>query len=166
MIISASRRTDIPAFFTGWFMNRIREQCVYVRNPVNAHQVSKISLHPDVVDCIVFWSKNPAPMLPRLHELREYTYYFQFTLNAYPRTIEKNLPSLEERLYTFQQLSELLGSQRMIWRYDPIFINKNHPVSWHAERFSYLAEALCGYTQKCTVSFIDRYAKRDRKSVV
>ena len=104
MIISASRRTDIPAFFSDWFMNRIREQYALVRNPFNSHQVSKIILNPDVVDCIVFWSKNPAPMLTRLNELQNYTFYFQYTLNAYGREIEKNLPALKQRIATFQSL--------------------------------------------------------------
>lgn len=83
MIISASRRTDIPAYYSEWFMNRIREKYALVRNPINVHQVSRISLHPDVVDCIVFWSKNPKPMISRLGELHDYMYYFQYTLNAY-----------------------------------------------------------------------------------
>lgn len=80
MIVSASRRTDIPTFYSEWFYNRIKEGFLYVRNPMNAHQISRIDLSPDVVDCIVFWTKNPIPMLPRLDELAAYKYYFQFTL--------------------------------------------------------------------------------------
>lgn len=83
MIISASRRTDLPAFYSEWFFQRLKEGYVLVRNPFSAHQVSRITLHPDVVDGIVFWSKNPAPMMKRLNECREYPFYFQFTLNAY-----------------------------------------------------------------------------------
>ena len=90
-------------------MNRIREQYALVRNPFNSHQVSKISLNPDVVDCIVFWSKNPDPMLTRLNELQNYTFYFQYTLNAYGREIEKNLPALKQRIATFQSLSKMIG---------------------------------------------------------
>ena len=91
MIISASRRTDIPAFFSDWFLKRIEEGYVYVRNPMNARQVSKISLAPEVVDCIVFWSKNPAPMMEKLGRLEGYAHYFQFTLNAYGRDMEARL---------------------------------------------------------------------------
>ena len=80
MILSVSRRTDIPAFYSDWFFNRVREGFVYVRNPMNIHQVSRIKLSPDVIDCIVFWSKNPRPMLSPLDELQPYMYYFQFTI--------------------------------------------------------------------------------------
>ena len=91
MIISASRRTDIPAFYSEWFFNRIKEGNVLVRNPMNIHQVSRIALTPDVVDCIVFWTKNPKPMINRLSELEKYCYYFQFTLNSYAKDIEPNV---------------------------------------------------------------------------
>ena len=83
MILSVSRRTDIPCFYSEWFYNRIKEGYVCVRNPMNPHQVSKIELSPEVVDCIVFWTKNPEPMMDRLEELSEYNYYFQFTLTLY-----------------------------------------------------------------------------------
>ena len=83
MILSVSRRTDIPAFYSDWFFNRIKEGFVYVRNPMNIHQVSKIRIEPEVVDCIVFWTKNPSKMLDRLSELDSYHYYFQFTVNPY-----------------------------------------------------------------------------------
>lgn len=79
VILSVSRRTDIPNYYTEWFMNRIKEGYLYVRNPMNAHQISKIILSPEVVDCIVFWTKNPEPLLQRLDELNAYQYYFQFT---------------------------------------------------------------------------------------
>lgn len=159
MIISASRRTDIPAFFSGWFMNRIKEQYVYVRNPVNVHQVSKVSLSPDVVDCIVFWSKNPRPLLDQLGALQEYLYYFQFTLNAYGRDIEANLPPLQERIRTFRALSETVGKERVIWRYDPVIVNGAYTIEWHRQQFGLLADALRGYTDKVIISFIDLYPK-------
>lgn len=97
MIISASRRTDIPAFYSKWFMNRIRAGYCQVPNPFNSKQVSRISLNPTDVEAIVFWSKNPAPLLPHLDELdqRGYHYYFQFTLNDYPSAIEQKSWGLE-----------------------------------------------------------------------
>ena len=93
MIISASRRTDIPAFYADWLINRLKEKYVLVRNPMNIHQVSRISLSPDVVDGIVFWTKNPIPMMAYLTELEKYTYYFQFTLTAYDNDVEPNIHS-------------------------------------------------------------------------
>jgi hypothetical protein len=122
MIISASRRTDIPAFYSDWFYNRIREEFLLVRNPMNIHQVSKISLSPDVVDCIVFWTKNPRPMLNRLSELDNYNYYFQFTLNSYYKSIESNVPEKKYLIRTFKELSNRIGKDRIIWRYDPILL--------------------------------------------
>ena len=159
MIISASRRTDIPAFFSDWFLKRIEEGYVYVRNPMNARQVSKISLAPEVVDCIVFWSKNPAPMMEKLGRLEGYAHYFQFTLNAYGRDMEANLPPLDERMDTFRRLSERLGRHRVIWRYDPVIVNGRYPVEWHRERFEYMADRLGDFTEKVTISFIDLYPK-------
>lgn len=92
MILSVSRRTDIPNYYSDWFFNRIREGYLYVRNPMNFHQVSKISLEPALVDCIVFWTKNPASMMDRLAELEKYHYYFQFTLTGYGKDLEPNVP--------------------------------------------------------------------------
>ena len=83
MILSVSRRTDVPNYYFDWFVNRIKDGYLYVRNPMNVHQISKIDISPEVVDCIVFWTKNPANMLDKLEDLRDYPYYFQFTLNGY-----------------------------------------------------------------------------------
>ena len=96
MILSVSRRTDIPGYYPDWFFNRIKEGWLYVRNPMNPRQVSKIILSPDVVDCIVFWTKNPEPMLTRLEELKGYSYYFQFTLTPYGKDIEPYVPHKKE----------------------------------------------------------------------
>ena len=107
MILSVSRRTDVPACFSDWFFRRIQDGQACVRNPVNPHQVSRISLSPEVVDCIVFWSKNPRPMLNRLKELESYPYYFQFTLNTYGKDMEPFLPSLKERIQNLSQAGRL-----------------------------------------------------------
>ena len=118
MIISVSRRTDIPAYYSPWFWNRLRDGYVLVRQPVNERRVSRIVLHPDVVDGFVFWTKNPAPMLARLGELEEYAYYFQYTLTAYGSNVEPGIPSKRECLIpAFQELSRRIGPERVIWRY-------------------------------------------------
>ena len=162
MIISASRRTDIPAFYSEWFFNRINEGFVLVRNPVNNRQISKVLLNPDIVDCIVFWTKNPKAMIPHLNKLSEYHYYFQFTLNPYDRDIETGLPDKAGIIDCFKELSDKIGAHRVIWRYDPILINEKYTISYHADSFHNIASALRGYTEKVTISFIDIYSKIER----
>lgn len=160
MIISASRRTDIPTYYSEWFFNRLKERFVLVRNPINIHQVGKIDLSPDVVDCIVFWTKNPLPMLDKLSNLKDYDYYFQFTLNSYGKDIEPNVPSKNDKLIDiFKKLSDIIGAERVIWRYDPILINKKYTIDYHIKYFETIAKRLSNYTEKCTISFLDFYPK-------
>lgn len=114
MILSVSRRTDIPNYYSEWFLNRIREGYLYVRNPINPHQISKIMLSPELVDCIVFWTKNPEPMLARLNELDAYQYYFQFTLTGFGRDMECNVPHKKKTMIPiFQTLSDKIGKDRV-----------------------------------------------------
>lgn len=162
MIISASRRTDIPAFFAEWFVNRIREGFVYVRNPVNSRQISKISLNPDAVDCFVFWTKNPSNILPYLNELSGYNFYFQFTITPYGQELEPGLPPKPFLLELFKELSRKLGHGRVVWRYDPIIISHTVPAAFHVDAFAAMAAALQGYTRRCVISFIDMYKKCER----
>ena len=158
MIISASRRTDIPNYFAEWFCNRVKEGFVLVRNPVNPHQISRICLSPDVVDGIVFWTKNPAPLIPMLDRLADYAYYFQFTLNPYGQEVEPFLPSKSEVILpTFQRLADHIGPHRVIWRYDPIFLSERYSPAYHLRCFDALAKRLSPYTKKCTISFLDDY---------
>ena len=163
MIISASRRTDIPSYYSEWMLNRLKEKYVLVRNPMNIHQVSKIDLSPNVVDAIVFWTKNPTPMLGRLDELKDYIYYFQFTLTAYGTDVERNLPSKNRIIIpTFQELSKEIRKEKVVWRYDPIFFNEQYSMQYHCKYFELLASKLAGYTEKCTVSFMDLYRNTER----
>ncbi len=130
------------------------------RNPMNYHAVSRISLSPDVVDCIVFWSKNPEPITGYLDEIAENCpFYFQFTLNAYERDMESNLPSLDKRLSTFRYLSEKYGKDRIIWRYDPVILTDKYTVEWHAKSFKSIVDQLAGYTACCVFSYVDIYDK-------
>lgn len=164
-IISASRRTDIPAFFSDWFMERVRDGYLHRVNPFNKRQVKRISLAPDDVAAIVFWSKNPAPLIPRLDELdaRGYRYYFQFTLNPYGPPLEPHLPNLNERIDTFLKLSERIGSKRVIWRYDPVILGSETPVECHLERMDELATALEGGTVRLVISFLDFYGRAAKR---
>jgi len=162
MIISASRRTDIPAFYSEWFFHRINEGFALVRNPMNNSQIRKVSLAPDDVDCIVFWTKNPSAIIPHLDTLEKYHYYFQFTITPYGQDIEPGLPGKTEIMDTFRRLSEKLGAHRVIWRYDPILINEQYTIPYHIEHFSRMAQTLKGYTEKVTISFVDFYSKTEK----
>ena len=163
MILSVSRRTDIPNYYSEWFYNRIKEGFLYVRNPMNAHQISEIKITPDVVDCIVFWTKNPLPMIKRIDEIKDYNYYFQFTLTGYGNDVEANLPNKKTKMIpVFQELSEKIGKQKVIWRYDPIFFSDRYTKEYHLKAFKSIAEALNGYTEKCVISFVDIYPKNKK----
>jgi hypothetical protein len=162
MIISVSRRTDIPAFYSEWFFNRLKEGYVYVINPFNRKQVSRIPLNPQSVDCFVFWTKDPLPMINRLAELKDYNYYFQFTLTSYRQDVEVNLRPKKEIIKTFKELSTLKGRDRVIWRYDPVFLNEYYNKEYHYEWFEKFMKELCGYTEKCVISFLDFYKKTER----
>lgn len=163
MILSVSRRTDIPNYYSDWFINRIKEGYLYVRNPMNAHQISRITLTPELVDCIVFWTKNPEPMFGRLDELELYPFYFQFTLTGYGSDIERNVPHKKERMIpVFQELSQRIGQEKVIWRYDPILFTEKYTPEYHLKAFGQIARALQGYTGKCVISFVDSYTKNQK----
>lgn len=160
MILSASRRTDIPNYYSEWFINRVKEGFLYVRNPVNVHQISRINLSPSFVDCIVFWTKNPLPMMDKLDDLQSYPYYFQFTLTGYGKEIEPNLPDKRKTMIpAFRELSRKIGKERVIWRYDPIMFTDRYTEEYHRKAFQAIAESLCGYTEQVVISFVDLYAK-------
>ncbi|MGI1691022.1 DUF1848 domain-containing protein [Thermoanaerobacter uzonensis] len=159
MIISTSRRTDIPAFYSDWFFKRIEEGYVLVRNPFNFHQISKISLKKDAVDGIVFWTKNPEKMIPKLHLIEDYTYYFQFTLNPYDKKVERNVSEKSHIIEVFKKLSIKIGKERVIWRYDPIILTPEFDIEYHIKSFKEIMSKLYGYTSKCIISFVTFYPK-------
>ncbi|MDE7261832.1 MAG: DUF1848 domain-containing protein [Oscillospiraceae bacterium] len=160
MILSASRRTDIPSYYSEWFINRLREGYVLIPNPYNARRLSRLRLSPDTVDCIVFWSKNPAPMLPRLDAVTDlgYSFYFQFTLTPYGPVWEPGLPEVSSRLDTLLELSKRLGRERAVWRYDPIIVEERFPPAYHVQQFEALCRRLEGAVDTCVISFVDQYA--------
>jgi len=161
MIISASRRTDIPAFYSQWMVNRLREGYCQVPNPFNARQSARLWLAPQDVDAIVFWSRFPRPLLPFLPEIERmgHRFYFQYTLNNYPRLLEPHAPALSEALRAFCDLAQQIGPGRVIWRYDPILLSPLTPPEFHLENFQYLAQALYGSTRRCVISLYDPYTK-------
>ena len=164
VIISASRSTDIPAFYAKWFFNRMEKgYCVWY-NPFN-QQPMYISFKNCKV--VVFWTKNPEPIIPYLPELdkRGIHYYFQVTLNDYVKEgFEPNVPSVEERVKTFKQLSNLIGKEKVIWRFDPLIITPNIGPRELLTRIWHVGNKLKGYTDKLVFSFVDVKAYRKVQS--
>ena len=161
MILSVSRRTDIPAFYAEWFMNRLKAGFVYVRNPFNIYQVSEVPLTPDNVDAIVFWTKNSKPLHQYLSEIDNmgYKYYFQFTITPYGKEIEENIEKKEKIVETFKNLSEKTGKEKVILRYDPVILNDKYTIDFHIKSFDRLCSILSSYTEKVVISFLDDYKK-------
>lgn len=161
MIISASRRTDIPAFYADWLINRLKAGSVLLRNPYNPKNISRITFDRESVDCIVFWTKNAQPMLSKLGliDAMDYPYYFQFTITPYEKQIERNLPDKPVIMDTFRRLSSLLGPKRVIWRYDPVIINQEYSLDYHLDKFGSMCNTLGSYTEQCVFSFIELYPK-------
>lgn len=161
MILSVSRRTDIPAFYAEWFMERLRQKYVLVRNPFNIHSISRIPLTPENVDAIVFWTKNSKPIHRYLDEIDElgYKYYFQYTITPYKNDLEEKVQDKKEIVETFKNLSEKIGSEKVILRYDPVILNENYTIDFHKKAFTRLCDLLAPYTKKIIISFLDDYKK-------
>ncbi len=160
MIISASYRTDIPAFYGSWFMNRINEGYCQVRNPYNG-LYSRISLLRADVQGIVFWTRNPAPFSSNLRVIEEkgYPFYIHFTITGYPSILEANCISSSSAADIFRQLASDLPEGSLVWRYDPILLTSVTPIDFHIKNFTFLASSLAGYTDEVVISFARIYSK-------
>ena len=159
MILNTGQRTDIPAFYSEWFFNRIKEGFVWVRNPYDPQRVTEYRLDPELIDVIVFCTKDPGPMLDRLDELKGFRQFWHVTITPYGKEIEPNVPEKSLILERFRKLSALVGPEAVTWRYDPIFINERYTVESHLKNFERMCSELKGYTGKVVISFIDLYAK-------
>ena len=160
VIISASRSTDIPAFYAKWFFNRLAKGYCTWYNPFNQQK-----MYISFKNCrvVVFWTKNPEPIIPYLHELdkRNIHYYFQVTLNDYVKEgFEPNVASVEKRVETFKRLSDIIGKERVIWRFDPLIITPTIGPRELLKRIWKIGNQLKGYTDKLVFSFIDVKAYR------
>ncbi|MDK2950830.1 MAG: hypothetical protein PWQ77_495 [Kosmotogales bacterium] len=164
MIISASRRTDIPAFYSRWFINRLERGYLKTRNPFNYNMVSTVPLNKNEVDCIVFWTKNPSPIIPYLRQLHDYPYYFLFTLNPYGQDIEKKLPPKDFLIKVFKKLSITAGKERVLWRYDPVVFTGKYSFEFHIENFKKYLKEIGDYTSTCIISFFDNYNKLKKRT--
>jgi hypothetical protein len=163
MLISASYKTDIPAFYGDWFMNRLDAGYCLMRNPYNG-RVTRVDLTRDTVDGFVFWTKNLGPFISRLNEIyrRGYPFMAQYTINGYPRALEVSVLEAESAAEHVQQVSDRFGRDAIVWRYDTILISSLTPVKFHLENFARIAESLYGYTNECVISFAQIYRKTKR----
>ena len=160
MIINTGMRTDIPAFYSEWLMNRIKDGYVMVRNQYFMYQVTKYSLSPSVVDCLAFCTKNPEPMLKYIDELKKnYKMFWFVTITPYGKDIEPNVPDIDIVIDSFRILSEKIGSNAIALRYDPILLNEEYTIESHIKSFAYILSKLKGYTHDVTISFLDLYDK-------
>ena len=162
MILNTGLRTDIPGFFSEWFYNRIEEGFVYVRNPYVKNQIYSYRLDPELIDCIIFCTKNPKPMLENLEKIDKFNQYWHITITPYEKEIEPNVPPMNDVLESFKYLSKKLGKENVTLRYDPIFINEKYTLEKHIESFEYIINSLSGYTTEAIISFIDLYEKTKR----
>ena len=165
MILNTGLRTDIPGFFSEWFYNRIDEGFVYVRNPYAKYaknQIYSYRLDPELIDCMIFCTKNPKPMLENLEKIDKFNQYWHITITPYEKEIEPNVPPVDDVLESFKYLSKRLGKENVTLRYDPIFINEKYTLEKHIESFEYMINSLSGYTTEAIISFIDLYEKTKR----
>ena len=163
MIVSASYRTDIPAFYGRWFMNRLNEGKCDVSNPYSG-KTHSVSLQPEDVDGLVFWTKNIGPFLDPLQEIhrRGLPFVVQYTINGYPVALERSVPDPEQSVKLLRSLSDSYGTRAVVWRYDPIIESDATPYEWHLDNFRDLATNLRGATDEVVVSFAQIYQKTRR----
>ncbi len=159
MIINTGQRTDIPAFYPKWLVNRIKEGYVLVRNPYYPSLVSKFILDPSVVDIIGFCTKNPEPMFKYFDEIKMFKQFWYVTITGLGRDLEPNVPHVDKVIESFKYLSDKLGKNCVAWRYTPIIINERYPKERHVRAFEYIASRLEGYTSLVSFGFLDLYDK-------
>ncbi len=162
-VVSASRRTDVPAFYTRWLLRRLRAGYCHVANPFSG-DVYRVGLAPDEVASLALFTRDPRPILTHLPSLlaEGYRVYAHVTLNGYPRLLEPRAPWLPRAVAAVTRLADVLGPENVVWRYDPIVLTPETPPAWHLARFAGIAESLAGATGECAISFVDRYRKTER----
>ena len=163
MIISASRRCDIPRFQFGWFLERLEAGFVDVANPFNAAQLKHVSLKPEDAKFLVFWTRDPRPILCEPGRLENYPFYVMCGLTGYPNTLEPNMPAAEEIIRAMEALVKRWGKKRLVWRYDPIFLSSLTDFSFHRRNFADLASRLSGIVERVIISIYDEYSGSKRR---
>lgn len=160
MILNISGRTDLVAFYTPWLMNRFKEGYVYSRNPMYPEVVMKYDLSPSKIDAIVFCSKNYKPILKYIDEINsKYNIICHYTITAYDNDVEKNVPSIDESIETLIKLSNKIGKDKIIWRFDPVLKTKKYTIDYLIEKFDYMASILHNYVSRVLFSYVEMYKK-------
>ena len=162
MIINTGQRTDIPAFYSKWFINRIKEGYVLVRNPYYPTIVTKFLLNPEVVDVIGFCTKNPRPMFPYLDELKDFGQFWYVSITGFDVDLEPNVPPIDQVIEDFKYLSNKVGKNAIGWRYTPIIVNNKYTKEYHIKMFEHIASKLDGYTSLVAFGFVDIYPKLEK----
>lgn len=160
MIINTGGRTDTVQYYSKWLLNRFREGFVYSRNPFYPNKVTRYELTPDKVDCVVFCSKNYEPILENLKEITDkFNTYFHYTITAYDKDIEPNVPAIDKSIETLLKLESITGKNRIAWRYDPVLLVGKYTIDYHLETFESMSKALSGHIDRCIFSFVEMYKK-------
>lgn len=147
-------------YFSEWLLNRFREGYALSRNPFYHDVVNRIELTPETIDVVEFCSKNYRPILPRLHEITDrFNCHFHYTITAYGKDIEPNVPCIDESIETLKELSAQVGKEKIIWRYDPVLLTDKYTIERHFETFDYMAERIAPYVDRCLFSFVVWYKK-------
>ena len=164
MIISASYKTDIPAFYGKWFRNRLEAGFCRMANPYNRNQRFVVSLRQEDVDGFVFWTKNIVPFMDVLDEVHELGFPFivQYTINGYPRALESRVVDAARSIQSFRDIADKFGTRTNIWRYDTIIFSSLTDAEFHRENFAKIAAELAGTTDEVVVSFMQLYDKTRR----
>ena len=160
MIICAGERTDIPQHYSDWLLNRFAAGYVVVRNPIFPEKLYRFELDPSVVDCVVFCSKDYAPLLDRLHEVTDrFNTYFFYTITAYGADIEPGVPAIDAAVRTLAALSDQVGRQRVVWRFSPILLTETYTKAIVHDAFERIAQAVAPHVSRCIFNFVRIYKK-------
>lgn len=163
MIINTGARTDTVQYYTKWLLNRFEEGYVLARNPLFPNKVTRYELTPETVDCVVFCSKNYRPILKELYKITDrFHTHFQYTITAYGKDIEPGVPSIDDSIETLLELEQLVGRERICWRYDPVLLTEGYTIERHRETFAYIASKIAGHVDRCIFSFVEMYKKVEK----
>ncbi|MGL5435482.1 MAG: DUF1848 domain-containing protein [Lachnospiraceae bacterium] len=160
MIINTGGRTDTVNYYCDWLLNRLEDGYVYSRNPLFQNKITKYELSPDKVDALIFCSKNYTPILPHIGEvLEKYNIFCHYTITAYGKDVEPQVPPIDNAMDTLIQLSNIVGKEKLAWRYDPVLLTDKYTIETHLETFEYMTEKISGYVSSCIFSFVEMYKK-------